>query len=586
MPRTLERARTLAALHDETADLLAERMRSGLYLTALSIVVFGSIEILVHPPTLPALLAVKLVQIATVCAMLAVLSRPPSWRATVLLGVGTAVEICITLAASGILTNDVASTPLLLIVVTLVTGTFVPWGLWPQLVTVAVAIGALAWNASAVPPPPNFGYSVVAALLAFAASLYVAFGFERHRLVEWVAEEDARQSARELRYEMAVTGTVARVSQEVVAALDAPALVERLCALTVEALGCDASFAFLRDTADGAFVAVAGSGERAERLAWLRSRPVPGMALTSLIDRLRAGEIVVAATASVFDVLPIDAATAVCAALRRGNEVVGILVGAYRTPASVADEPRRVLGGIARIGSMALAQAHLTAELTRANQVEVAFLAEFTREVAEGLAALREAADRAGDAGGAVAAFAFRPLADAISETVLDMLELRSFEAADLHTTAVALGPFWQDLRAICEHLPRRANVTLDWPPAPDVPPVLTDPQKLGAIVRAMVTDALDRTSRGSVDVVLARGPEAVTVRVVDTGSAVAESAESSDPIVSLRRGRGAMRLHLVSRLAHQLGGEVTVAPASGDGSDVSVSLPVRTASITTWRAA
>jgi signal transduction histidine kinase len=77
-----------------------------------------------------------------------------------------------------------------------------------------------------------------------------------------------------------------------------------------------------------------------------------------------------------------------------------------------------------------------------------------------------------------------------------------------------------------------------------------------------------------------------VTVRVVDTGSAVAESAESSDPIVSLRRGRGAMRLHLVSRLAHQLGGEVTVAPASGDGSDVSVSLPVRTASITTWRAA
>jgi signal transduction histidine kinase len=553
-------------------------MRSALALTSLSIVAYGVVELWIAQPISSALLFIKAVQIATVVAVLLALARRPPWTATVVLGIATAAEICVTLAASGVLTREIASTPLLLILVTLVTGSFVPWGLWPQVATVAAAIVALAWNAAMVPLPPNFGYSLVAAGLAFAASAYVAWAFERHRLVEWMAEEDARQSARELRYEMAVTGTVARVSQEVVAALDAPALVERLCELTVEALGCDAGYAFLRDDADGAFVAVAGAGDGPDRLAWLRSRPVPGIALTNLLARLATGEVVAVTSASPTDVLPVDAATTLCVALRRGHELVGILVAAFRTsrPAR-ADEPRRVLAGIARVGSMALAQARLTAELARASHAEVAFLADYTREIETAFAALRALAGDAGDAATRVR------LADAIADAILDGCALRAIDAADLRTTAVPLASLWASVHATCERLPRAAVVGLEWTELTHAPTALTDGDKLGAIVRTLVGDALARSSAGAVAVALEVAPSGVALHVDDGHVAV----PVDDAVAAVHRAHAAMRLHVARRLVHQLGGELALTPAgAGSPARATVRLPVRLGALATGRAA
>src|SRR5262249_36758354 len=151
--------------------------------------------------------------------------------------------------------------------------------------------------------------SAVAAVLTFVASTYIARELGRQRFEQRMAEEDLRGSTRELRHEMQVTGAISRVSREVIASLGAPALLDRLCQLTAEAVGCDAAFTFRREPGDGAFVVVAGHGERPERLARLRRQPVPEIALSELLHRFERGDVVQVVAASVADVLPIDAAT-------------------------------------------------------------------------------------------------------------------------------------------------------------------------------------------------------------------------------------------------------------------------------------
>ena len=566
-----------ATLHAETRDLLIERMRAALYLVSLSIVTFGAIEIWLRRPTLPALLVVKTIQVATVVVVLLALRRRPSWAACVTLGLATVLEVCVTLAASGVLTREVASTPLLFIVLTLVTGASLPWGLWPQVATVLIATAALAWNVAAVPPPPQFGYSLVAALIAFVTSASVAHALERHRLARRVAEEDVRQSARELRYEMQVTGAVARVGREVVAALDAPAMLDRLCQLTAEALGCDASYTFLRDPADGAFIGVAAFGERPERLAWLRTRRIPEIALAPLAEQMRLGDAVAPVAASVTDVLPVEAGATLCAPLRRGHELVAILVAAFRSAAPrVPSEQRRMLSGIAQIGSLALAHVHFTAELNRASTEEAEFLARLAEELARSLAALREIGvglDGASRESGA----RIGAIADALTETVLRTIDLRVTEATAVRVAPVPLARVLDDLGKDCAVLARRGGVTLRWRAMVGSRTVVTDAARLGAIVRTLVADGIARARGEAVEVGAADADGELMLRVVDPGAPLQSGEPERDGDERLH-SRSWLGLHVVRRLALQLGGDVTVAPGEPTGSVVTLLLPLRRA--------
>src|SRR5689334_3526355 len=118
MPRRSGRDAMLATFREESIDLLVERVRGGVGL------VMVAIELWLRRPTLPTLLTVKGAQLCTVIAVIVALRRRPTWGGCVLLGLASMFTFCVTLGVSGVLTNEVASTPLLLILVTLVTGAF------------------------------------------------------------------------------------------------------------------------------------------------------------------------------------------------------------------------------------------------------------------------------------------------------------------------------------------------------------------------------------------------------------------------------------------------------------------------------
>src|SRR5262249_60540965 len=110
-----------------------------------------------------------------------------------------------------------------------------------------------------------------------------------------------------------------------------------------------------------------------------------------------------------------------------------------------------------------------------------------------------------------------------------------------------------------------------------------TDPRKVRVMVHNLVSNALKFTETGSVRAVLALEDDELTLCVQDTGIGISPAdqrvifdifrqADSSD---TRRYGGTGLGLFIVQRYAEQLGGEVLVDSAPGEGSVFRVRLPL-----------
>jgi len=109
-----------------------------------------------------------------------------------------------------------------------------------------------------------------------------------------------------------------------------------------------------------------------------------------------------------------------------------------------------------------------------------------------------------------------------------------------------------------------------------------TDPRKLTVVLRNLAGNALKFTEHGFVELEAGVTADAVVLRVRDSGIGIRpedhehvfdmfRQADGSDT-----RGFGGtgLGLYIVRRFVRQLGGDVTVTNASGDGSVFTVTLP------------
>ena len=132
-------------------------------------------------------------QLGTILWAFWMLREPRRWRWGVPVALTISIEVCITTAASGILTRDLATTSLLFIIFTTATATFLPWGARPQLATVGVASLAVLWNTVALDlSAAAASYPAVAMILAFVTSVYIAWDSQRDQRERRQAEEIRR----------------------------------------------------------------------------------------------------------------------------------------------------------------------------------------------------------------------------------------------------------------------------------------------------------------------------------------------------------------------------------------------------------
>jgi len=182
--------------------------------------------------------------------------------------------------------------------------------------------------------------------------------------------------------ESEINAALVRAARELVASLDAPVLLQRLCALTAETLSCPHALTLLYDEERDVYVPASCHGSTPE---WesIRLTPFARASVAGLLDRLeREGVVETRPDASPLATSierALGLSDALFAALRRGPRIVGLLVASRARPFERRE--RRTAEGIAQLASLVLANAKVVEELREVDQLKNDFVATLSHEL-------------------------------------------------------------------------------------------------------------------------------------------------------------------------------------------------------------
>lgn len=178
-----------------------------------------------------------------------------------------------------------------------------------------------------------------------------------------------------------------------------------------------------------------------------------------------------------------------------------------------------------------------------------------------------------------------------------DILDLAKIEAGKLELEHIAFEPLelLHGLETINQPLAARRGLNLHLDAAPDLPPAIYgDPTRLRQILFNLIGNALKFTSQGGVTIAArvqrsganVNPPERLIIEVRDTGIGIPrermdkifEAFAQADSSTTRQYGGTGLGLAICRRLAHQMGGGLTVDSEPGRGSCFSLSLPLHRA--------
>lgn len=179
-----------------------------------------------------------------------------------------------------------------------------------------------------------------------------------------------------------------------------------------------------------------------------------------------------------------------------------------------------------------------------------------------------------------------RKAAEDLTDLVDDLLDLAKIEAGKVEMKPVefTVHNLFSALRGMLRPLLAGDKVALRFDEPEEMPPLYSDEAKVSQILRNFISNALKFTERGEVRVSAALSEDRGTVSfsVSDTGIGIApedqerifqEFEQVQGPMQKRLKGTG-LGLPLCRRLAHLLGGEVTLRSEPGMGSQFTVTIP------------
>ena len=414
-------------------------------------------------------------------------------------------------------------------------------------------------------------------------------------VVDVTARKDAETAERE---QAAVAGALLRVSEAMIAAIDSPAILDRLCAVTVEALDCDWSRTLLWSADRDVYLPVA-TADRPPHGGVRDGAPVSPRAVAPLIERLNREEVVVLDAAACADLpaalRPRDRpdGAAILFPIRRGSACDGVLMAggrARRQPFSATEV--RIARGIAHLAAIALAHARALDDLARANRLKSEFVATMSHELRTPLNIILGYTELlrggsfgplSGEQGDVLARLARSggELLELITAT-LDLSRLESGRATvDLGWARIdqLVAAIADEARDLLRDTPA---IQLRLETAADLPPVRTDLAKLKVVVKNLVANAVKFTERGHISLGASRVGDGVEVVVADSGIGIDaddlpiifDAFRQADGSMTRRHGGVGLGLHLVRRLTTLLGGRIAVSSRAGEGSTFRVWIP------------
>ena len=399
-----------------------------------------------------------------------------------------------------------------------------------------------------------------------------------------------------LAQEARTAAALARVGNEMMSLLDTRLIVERMCVLTVEVLGCDCSDSFLRHPQDNAYRRIAGHARPPESAEARNGMRVEQAAIGPLLTWLQRDEPLPVGRNGPRGGGPSEpllhpgVTTALHMALYHGDEIIGLLTAGYHGRSHpFSPQELRIARGIAQTASLALSNARLIEEVEHVNHVKSEFLSTMSHELRTPLTALLGYAEilEEGEVDAAErdhCIHRIRASGTELLELIESTLEIGRLEAGrdEVRLEPVPLRALWQTLAEQCAQMPRHAEVGFDWNADVADVAVVTDPRKLSVVLRNLISNAVKYTARGAVQLEARLDRSEVTFRVSDTGVGIRpeehemifEMFRQGDGGEARQHGGTGLGLYIVRRFVEQLGGRVTVDSAPGRGATFTVTLP------------
>jgi len=411
------------------------------------------------------------------------------------------------------------------------------------------------------------------------------------------AEETLRHKTEQLRAESEVGTILARLGHELTSTTDAAVTLERLCQLTARALQSDSSQLFVWQPAQDAFVPVAAHGVTREERELARVLHVPRAQIAPILARLERADIVESQGLAT-RILPTEwqrqlgQATHLVMALRRGTQILGLLVAGWRGSAPPTSfKRRRVARGIAPLASLALANSQLIEEVDSATRLKTDFVASVSHELRTPLNLIIGYNDLLLDE-------VFGPLAGPQADTLRrvsrssrDLLHLIDAtldlnrldrQRVPLDVRAVPVTALLRELDIETGHW--RDNPALDfaWDLPAGEPTLHTDATKLKLVLKNLIGNAIKFTPRGRITVAARVRDGGLEVAVCDTGIGIAPEARAiifepfrqADASIGRDYGGVGLGLYLARRVVDLLGGTIGVESEPGRGSTFRIWLP------------
>jgi PAS domain S-box-containing protein len=409
-----------------------------------------------------------------------------------------------------------------------------------------------------------------------------------------------KHAEEKLQAEVQIAASLAQVGRALIAALDTPAILDRLCQLTAEVLGCDFSHTWLWQAHEDGYVPVNGWGDSAEQWEALRVLKLPRSVMRACgLGRLEEGELMeLEAPAQNAAINALSAGSNVagmlCLGLWRGNELLGIQTAGYHRPGQrFMLTQARTARGIAQLASLALDNACLLEEAERANRVKSNFLATISHELRTPLSIIMGYTDMLLDGVfGSLDSEQTHSLrkvdqsARELLELIVAMLNISRLEMGQLpmELSEMQVADLLEELRAEISVRGEKSDVEFIWEVALKLPALFTDRTKLKVILKNLLANAVKFTDRGEVRITAKAENGGIEFGISDTGTGIAPDVlpiifepfrQGESPMTRQYGGLG-LGLYVVRRLLETLGGTISVSSEVSKGSTFRVWLPLQ----------
>ena len=470
----------------------------------------------------------------------------------------------------------------------------IPWGVWPQLTVAVLIAGAYAMLPDTEAIGSTHTVDLVTSLTdCIALSAIGAYILDGQRRKAFQDGEQARRMThqRELLLD---------ASAELNASLEFDETVATITRVGRRLLETDTVACILIDEHREVLRTVAVAGDVQDVDREVLNLEVPLLALGPLLDRLRTHGFAVTPGPG-FEALTelaheqFGVLSTLFVAVARDGRLLGYINFNFRREhAPFTDEQIRLARGFAAQCAIALANAHLVADIHRAGRVKSEFVSTMSHELRTPLSVILGYADVLEESVKELESkvvlnrirVAGRELLDLV-QTTLDLNRLESGQDP-AHCEPVGMQELWDELAGQYAALGRAPDVGLRWEVVGS-PVALTDRRKLKIVVKNLVGNALKFTSQGEIHASVRAAGQRCLVVIRDTGigippehlNGIFDMFRQVDNSDRRQHGGVGLGLYIVRKLAEQLDATLDVRSTLNVGTTFTLTLPLAAASST-----